>query len=179
MGAWRIPQDDLEGWIASRAGELWAATLDAVDDMVFVKDLEGHFVYNNAAHLDFLGRARDEVTGKTDFDLFTSEEAEGFFAHDTRLLASHQPVVSPHPATDPQGRPVVDVAFKHVVRRPDDEVLGLVGIVKRVLVGADHAACADAIMATVTRTLGEEATPSQLSALRQSVDAVLAADNLH
>lgn len=173
MGAWRIPQDDLEGWISSRSGELWASALDAIDDMVFVKNLEGCFVYNNAAHLDFLGRPRGEVTGKTDFDLFTAEEAEGFFAHDTRLLESRRPVVSPHPAVDAQGRAVIDVAFKHVIHGPSGEVVGLIGIVKRVLVGEDTPACGEAVMAIVMRTLGEEATPSQLAALRQSVEALL------
>jgi len=89
------------------------------------------------------------------------------------LLESRRPVVSPHPATDAQGRPVVDVAFKHVIRGPGDDVVGLIGIVKRVPVGGDPIACGDTVMAIVSRTLGDEATPSQLSALRQSVDVLL------
>ena len=35
--------------------------LDVVEDMVFVKNLEGAFLYNNAAHLAFLGKSREAV----------------------------------------------------------------------------------------------------------------------
>jgi PAS domain-containing protein len=173
MNPWHIPQSDLLSWVSTHRGELTIALLDAVDDMVFIKDLEGRFVFNNAAHLAFLQRDHAAVTGRTDFELFSAEEAEGFFAHDTRVLETQQPVVSVHPATDASGRRVIDVACKHVVRGPGEVVLGLAGIVKRVVVGEDTAACRDAVMATVRRMFGSAATPGQLAALQQSVTDLL------
>lgn len=169
----RISEPDLTAWIASRSGELWAGVLDVVEDMVFVKNLEGSFLYNNAAHLAFLGKSREEVRGRSDFDLFPADEAEGFFAHDTRLLESEQPVVSAHPARDHEQRAVIDVAVKSVVRGPFDEVLGLIGIVKRVRVGDDRAACRCEVKAIVRRLLPEGIAASQLAALDQSVAALL------
>lgn len=173
MDPWRIAQPDLRTWVATHEGELTTAVLDAVDDMVFVKDLEGCFVFNNAAHLAFLQRERAAVVGRSDFELFTPEEAEGFFAHDTRVLETQQPVVSVHPATDGADRRVIDVAAKHLVRGPGDVVLGLVGIVKRVVVSENHHASRDAVMETVRRMFGPAATPGQLSALEQSVSELL------
>ncbi|GAB5558725.1 MAG: hypothetical protein SynsKO_03720 [Synoicihabitans sp.] len=169
----RIPAPDLETWIESRSGELWADLLDAVEDMIFVKNLDGLFVYNNAAHLAFLGKSREAVHGQSDFDLFPAAEAEGFFAHDTRLLETEQPVVSAHPARDEEGNAVVDLAVKRVVRGLTDEVLGLVGIVKRIPVGADPTACRARVKVIVRRLLPEGVAASQLAALDQSVAALL------
>lgn len=173
MQTLRISESDLTAWIDSRSGELWAGVLDVVEDMVFVKDLEGAFVYNNAAHLAFLEKSREEVRGQSDFDLFPADEAEGFFAHDTRLIETEEPVVSAHPAQDGEGRAVVDVAIKTVVRGPTDEVLGLAGIVKRVRVGTDRAACRAEVRAIVRRLLPAGIATSQLAALDQSVAALL------
>ncbi len=111
--------------------------------------------------------------GQSDFDLFPAEEAEGFFVHDTRLLETEQPVVSAHPAWDTEGRAVVDVAIKTVVRGPSSEVLGLVGIVKRVQVGNDATACRAQVKSIVRRLLPEGVAASQLAALDQSVSALI------
>lgn len=173
MQSLQISEPDLAAWISTRSGEPWAGVLDVVEDMVFVKNLEGTFLYNNAAHLVFLGKSRNEVRGRSDFDLFPADEAEGFFAHDTRLLETEEPVVSAHPAQDEEGRAVVDVAIKTVVRGPTDEVLGLVGIVKRVRVGNDRTACRSEVRAIVRRLLPDSIVASQLAALDQSVAALL------
>jgi PAS domain S-box-containing protein len=173
VNAWTIPQADLTAWIQARSGELSTAVLDTVDDMVFIKDLEGRFVFNNAAHLAFLTRTREEVVGQSDFDLFPPEEAEGFFAHDTRVLETCRPVVSAHRAQDASGGAVIDIAFKHVVSGPGEAVVGLVGIVKRIPVGEDRAACREAVMQRVRATLGQSASSSQLAALAQSVGDLL------
>jgi PAS domain-containing protein len=172
----RISEPDLTTWIASRSGELWAGALDVVEDMVFVKNFDGSFLYNNAAYLAFLGKSREAVRGgRSDFDLFPADEAEGFFAHDTRLLESEQPVVSAHSARDHEQRAVIDVAVKSVVRGPVDEVLGLIGIVKWVRVGDDRVACRTEVKAIVRRLLPEGIAVSQLTALDQSVAALLSA----
>lgn len=168
----RISEPDLSAWVTAQSGELWAAALDLVEDMVFVKNLEGMFLYNNAAHLGFLGKTREQVAGRTDFDLFPADEAEGFFAHDTRLLETERPVVSAHPAQDDEGRAVIDIALKTIIQGPTGETLGLIGIVKRVLVGEDPVACRAQVKAIVRRVLAEQVSASQLAALDQSVAAL-------
>lgn len=175
MNSWNVPHADLSAWVTGPAGHLWTAVLDAVDDMVFIKDLEGRFVFNNAAHLEFLKKSRAEVVGQSDFDLFRADEAQIFFAHDTRVLETKSPVVSAHPARDAADRAVIDVAFKHVIQGPGDEIVGLVGIVKRMPVGTDCGACRNQVIDSVRRALGDGATASQLSALRESVDGLLQA----
>ena len=107
--------------------------------------------------------------GRSDFDLFPGDEAEGFFAYDTRLLETEKPVVSAHPTSDEAGRDVVDVAIKTIVRAPTDDGLGFVGIVKRVRVGEDRTACRAEIRAIVRRFLPAGIVTSQLAALDQSV----------
>ncbi|MCF3649171.1 PAS domain-containing protein [Synoicihabitans lomoniglobus] len=168
-------EHDLAAGIVGNLTGLFGQMLDVVDDMIFVKDLDGAFVYNNAAHLAFLGIERDAARGKTDFDLFPATEAELFFAHDTRLLESERPVVSVHPARNEGGQPVLDVAFKSVARTTVGEIIGLVGIVKRVPVGAvtTDAAVRAQVSAIVTRTFSGSIEPTQLQALDQSVVAAM------
>ena len=173
MQSLQISEPDLASWIDSRSGELWAGLLEAVEDMIFLKNLEGSFVYNNAAHLEFLGKSREQVRGRSDFDLFSADEAEGFFAHDTRLIEIEEPVVSAHPAKDEEGRVVIDVAIKTVVRGPTNEVLGLAGIVKRVRVGSDKIACRAEVRAIVRCLLPAGIATSQIAALDQSVAALV------
>lgn len=164
-----------QAWRESAAGGLSGQLLDAVDDMIFVKDLDGAYAYNNAAHLAFLGKRREEVLGRTDFDLFPAEEAEVFFAHDTRLLDAGKPVVSVHPARDAEGGAVVDVALKKVVVDADGALAGLVGVVKRVPVDPHEARDMQlaGLMGVVRRVTQERVDDGQLYALKVNARAVL------
>jgi len=57
--------------------------------MVWVKDAEDlRFVLFNKAGEDLLGVTRDQLIGKSDYDLFPSEQAEAFVVKDREVLRS-------------------------------------------------------------------------------------------
>jgi len=57
--------------------------------MVWVKDADDlRFVLFNKAGEDLLGVTRDQLLGKSDYDLFPSEQAEAFVARDRDALRS-------------------------------------------------------------------------------------------
>src|SRR5690349_23006339 len=56
--------------------------------VIFVKDLEGRFLLINRRFEELFGVSRDDVAGKTDFDLFPVDHAAAFRAFDRRVLAA-------------------------------------------------------------------------------------------
>lgn len=94
-------QERLESYVRERTKELASTSafldslIDNIPNMIFVKDAKDlRFVRFNKAGEKLLGLSRDELIGKTDFDLFPKEEAETFRERDRAVL---------------KGRAVVDI----------------------------------------------------------------------
>lgn len=62
----------------------------ASDSIVFVKDLEGHFILVNRYLEKLMGKSRDELLGKTDYDFFPEEMADYYRSHDRRIAETHR-----------------------------------------------------------------------------------------
>ena len=62
------------------------AIIDGSDNAFYVKDLDGHFILINKHLEKLLGINRDEVIGKTDYDLFTPELADYYKIHDSKII---------------------------------------------------------------------------------------------
>lgn len=52
---------------------------------IFRKDLQGRYTFVNQRFCDELGKTREEILGKTDFDLYPRERAERYHADDQRV----------------------------------------------------------------------------------------------
>jgi PAS domain S-box-containing protein len=65
------------------------SVIENIPDPIFVKDAKGRYVLDNAAHCRSLGvESREQVIGRTSFDFFPAEEAEGFKADDERVIST-------------------------------------------------------------------------------------------
>src|SRR5690606_7330819 len=80
--------------VAELAGEAQLrAIIENTSSVVFLKDLEGRYVLvNRQLELD-TKLSREQVLGKTDFDLFPRETAERVRADDRRVVESGEPLV--------------------------------------------------------------------------------------
>ncbi|MCI0478338.1 MAG: PAS domain S-box protein, partial [Anaerolineales bacterium] len=68
--------------------------INAIPDVIFVKDTEGRFLINNAYHLRTLGATTQaETFGKTVFDFHPPDLAERYLADDQRILETEQPLI--------------------------------------------------------------------------------------
>jgi PAS domain S-box-containing protein len=67
------------------------AIIDGSDNSFYVKYLDGHFIFINKHFEQLLGMKRDEVIGKTDYDLFTPELADYYKMHDSKILKTGVP----------------------------------------------------------------------------------------
>ncbi len=64
-----------------------AAIIDNVPDMIFVKDAKEHRIISiNRAGEDLIGYSRTETIGKSDYDVFSKEEADFFTETDREVL---------------------------------------------------------------------------------------------
>ncbi|HVF83454.1 MAG TPA: PAS domain S-box protein [Sphingomicrobium sp.] len=59
---------------------------------IFIKDAQGRYTYVSASFTALAGRAKEEIIGKSDFDLFPRELANSFAAEDDSVRSSRQPM---------------------------------------------------------------------------------------
>jgi PAS domain S-box-containing protein len=64
----------------------------ATEIVLFVKDIDGRFITVNSRFEKLLGITRDDVRGKTDYDILTKERADYYRAHDRLVLTTGQPM---------------------------------------------------------------------------------------
>ncbi len=94
----------------------------ATETVVYLKDAEGRFITVNSRFEKLLGITRDEVRGKTDYDILTRDQADDYRAHDQLILSTgrsmqieevalladgkeHTLLVNKFPLVDAAGRP--------------------------------------------------------------------------
>ena len=74
--------------------ELLQSIINNSTTVIYVKDLAGHYLLVNRQFEALFHRTQAELLGKTDFDLFTREQAAAFRVVDQRVAASDQVVVA-------------------------------------------------------------------------------------
>jgi len=73
-----------------------SSVVENLPSMIFVKEAKGlTFVRVNKAGEDCIGRSREEIVGKTDYDLFHEAKADAMMEEDRRVLASRCPLDIP------------------------------------------------------------------------------------
>jgi PAS domain S-box-containing protein len=103
---------------------LYHSLVECLPVNVFRKDLQGRVTFGNERYCDLLGKSLDELTGKTDFDLFPPDLAEKYRADDRRVIRSGEVIelVEEHRKADGQ-RAHVEV-FKAPVRDARRAIVG-------------------------------------------------------
>ncbi len=114
---------------AHRTSEaFYEALVENLPQNIIRKDLSGHFVFVNQRFCRLLGRRREDIVGKTDFDLFPNELAAQYQADDRRVLESGQVFETTEANVTPDG----EKHWVHVIKSPvlnaNGEAIGLQGI---------------------------------------------------
>jgi PAS domain S-box-containing protein len=109
---------------------LLRTVIDNLPDAIYVKDCTCRKTISNQADLRNMGvRSEAEVVGKTDFDFFPKELAEGFYADDQSVIQTGKPVIGREEyVLDDQGRKRWLLTSKLLLRDENDQIAGLVGI---------------------------------------------------
>ena len=123
----------------TRESHLLRTVFNHLPDHVYVKDLQGRFLFVNAASLRLLHLEKVEQTlGKTVFDFFPAEQAQAFTEDDQLVLTTGQPILERQESITWQSGPTRSLlTTKLPLRDADGTITGLVGISRDV---TDHQA---------------------------------------
>jgi PAS domain S-box-containing protein len=110
-----------------RAQSLAEAVLDELPNPVFVKDREHRWILINQAFCDLLGLSREALLGRSDYDLFSREQADVFWEKDEIVFASGALNVNEEALTSPSGDPFWILTRKTPVGHDDNQLL--VGVI--------------------------------------------------
>jgi diguanylate cyclase (GGDEF)-like protein/PAS domain S-box-containing protein len=105
--------------------------LASSEERVFFKDLESRFLLVSAGFLAALGQGRSlaEVTGKTDFDIFSKPHAIEAFEDEQHIIRTGEPIVGKVERETFHDRPAVWVATTKLPLRDDHgRIIGTFGI---------------------------------------------------
>jgi PAS domain S-box-containing protein len=114
---------------ALREAEVFYHSLvESLPQSILRKDAAGRFTFVNHRFCAELGRAFDEIIGKTDFDFFPAELAEKYRGDDQWVMQTGTilDVVEKH--VTPTGEVLYVQTMKSPLRGPDGQVIGLQGI---------------------------------------------------
>lgn len=107
---------------------LITSLLDSIPDIVFYKDMDGVYLGCNEEFARHVGRSRNDIIGKSDYDLYSKKEADEFRANDRRMLASGGPRRNDEWISYPDGCRVLLDTLKTVLRDTDGNRIGTLGI---------------------------------------------------
>ncbi len=102
--------------------------LDSIPDIVFFKDFEGRYLGCNPPFSEFAGKDRKEIVGRTDYELFGPDVAEGFRKYDMIVMQSRQISRNEEWITYHDGRRELIETLKAPLMASDGRLLGLLGI---------------------------------------------------
>ncbi|MDO8804647.1 MAG: PAS domain S-box protein [Elusimicrobiota bacterium] len=108
--------------------ELLSQILDSVGSPVFVKDRGHRWTYLNKAFCKFMGRRREELIGKSDYDFFPKEQADVFWEKDDQVFSARGENVNEEFFTDTAGVKHTIVTRKQVYKSAAGEDV-LVGVI--------------------------------------------------
>lgn len=100
-------------------------------DMIFIKDI--HLVYVSAS-MPFVRmagkKAVEEITGRTDFEIFENQElAKRYTDDDCKLLEQNKDLINYiEPLTDDHGHPRYSSTSKYILRDISGKAIGILGI---------------------------------------------------
>lgn len=113
-----------------RERDLLRTLIDNLPDHIYVKDARSGFLLNNTAHLKYLGvSSQEEVTGKTDLDVFPPGVGAPFFEEEQELMRTGEALISREERNvDSAGNEHWVSSTKVPWRDESGKILGVVGL---------------------------------------------------
>ena len=104
--------------------------MDALPDLIYVKDVQGRFVLANRALSEFLGVESAQVLyGKTTQDFLPSDLADDFIREDLDVISTGRPLINRESrVTDRSGNELWFLTTKVPLRNANGDITGVVGI---------------------------------------------------
>ena len=101
--------------------------LDHVPAHIYIKNTEGRYIMINRHFEDMFNVSNATIKGKTDYDIFSKEQADAFLVNDKRLFSTRQPLSSEEIVTS-NGESRAYLSVKFPLFHADGTIYGLCGI---------------------------------------------------
>jgi len=104
--------------------------IDHIPGGIYVKDKDGRFLACNKPLAELWKvRGKDDIIGKTDFDLFEPERAQHYFDEEQKVIQTGQPIINKETeCTDKSDNANYLLVTKIPLQDSDGNITGLVGI---------------------------------------------------
>ncbi len=91
--------------ILSRQQEEFQIIMDSIPASIFYKDRENRYVRVNKAFTEIMEISRDQLEGKSCFDIYPNDQAEAFWRKDKEVMLSGKPKINIiEPMQSPKGK---------------------------------------------------------------------------
>jgi PAS domain S-box-containing protein len=103
--------------------------IDSIPIPIFFKDKEGHYFKVNKAYLEFLGFTREQVLGKTIFDLYNKNLTEIYNKKDAELYTSRETQIYEAKLSDNYGKENEVIFHKTLFYESNGDIGGIIGVI--------------------------------------------------
>ncbi len=107
---------------------LSAALLQSIPDLVFLKDLDGVILGCNPPFAALVGRPKEAIIGRTDYDLFDKKVADSFREQDRILLEEKTPRLREEWVEYPDGRRILLDFLRAPLQDDRGRIVGVLGL---------------------------------------------------
>ncbi len=105
--------------------------LQAIPDLVWMKDVAGVYRFCNPMFERYMGRLAAEIVGKTDFDFVEKDDADRFHRNDAEAIASKHPTINEENVTfADDGHQALLETTKTPIHGAHGELLGVLGVAR-------------------------------------------------
>lgn len=105
--------------------------LDNIPDAIYFKDDKNRIVRVNRFYADGFKLSPEDIIGKTDFDFFPKEQAQGMFDDDTYILKTGKPIIGKIERTLlPNGTYNCVTTTKIPIKNKKNKVVGTMGVTR-------------------------------------------------
>lgn len=112
----------------NRERGLLRGLIDNLPDHIYIKDTQGNYLGCNKAFQEFLGRNENEIIGKTDRDLFSSDDAVNTYEKETQVLTDQTLLSDELWIRNSEGQQILIESLKAPFKDMDGALQGIVGI---------------------------------------------------
>ncbi len=107
--------------------DFYQKIIDALPTPIFYRDLKGVYLMCNKAHEKFTGRPKDQIIGKSVYEIHTKEMADIYSLRDKELLNQPEEQVYETKVRHTDGTTHHVVMNKAVIRDNNKDIIGIVG----------------------------------------------------
>lgn len=111
----RLTATEAPPWEARNDRHFLYHALDQSPDPIFIKDQAHRWVFLNQAFCRFIGHAREDLLGKSDYDFFPAGQADVFWQQDDVVLRSRQESTNEEVITPSRGATFIATTKKAIL----------------------------------------------------------------